>query len=210
MRREVAEAAVAAGARIVNDVSGGLADPRMLDVGRRHGATYVAMHWRAHSDRHAATTRRTTGRAASSRPCATSWRERVEAMLAAGIAATGSCSTRARLRQDRRAQLGAARGASTRSPTSASRVLVGASRKSFLGALLAGGTAGPRPVDDREHAHVALAMLLAQQRGLGAPGARRARQPATRCASWPAATGDGVRTSPPSRLAEPIDEPRMS
>ena len=32
MRAEVAEAALAAGARVVNDVSGGLADPRILDV----------------------------------------------------------------------------------------------------------------------------------------------------------------------------------
>ncbi|MCG8151046.1 dihydropteroate synthase, partial [Pimelobacter simplex] len=51
MRAEVAARAVAAGARIVNDVSGGLADPAILDVVASTGATYVAMHWRAHSDR---------------------------------------------------------------------------------------------------------------------------------------------------------------
>ena len=51
MRAEVAEAAVAAGARIVNDVSGGLADPRILEVVAATGASYVAMHWRAHADR---------------------------------------------------------------------------------------------------------------------------------------------------------------
>src|SRR6478672_10030072 len=50
MRAEVAEAAVGAGATIVNDVSGGLADDRMLAVVADAGATYVAMHWRAHSD----------------------------------------------------------------------------------------------------------------------------------------------------------------
>ena len=50
MRAEVARAALDAGASIVNDVSGGLADPEMLAVVADAGATYVAMHWRAHSD----------------------------------------------------------------------------------------------------------------------------------------------------------------
>src|SRR5919107_4244355 len=50
MRAEVAESAIAAGAAIVNDVSGGLADPRMYAVVADSAATYVAMHWRAHSD----------------------------------------------------------------------------------------------------------------------------------------------------------------
>jgi dihydropteroate synthase len=49
MRHEVAEAALEAGAVLVNDVSGGLADPQVLDVVAEHGAAYVAMHWRAHS-----------------------------------------------------------------------------------------------------------------------------------------------------------------
>ena len=50
MRAEVATEALAAGATIVNDVSGGLADPRILDVVADSEATYVCMHWRAHSD----------------------------------------------------------------------------------------------------------------------------------------------------------------
>jgi dihydropteroate synthase len=41
-------------------------------------------------------------------------------------------------------------------------VLVGASRKSFLGTLLADGDGRPRPVDDREAATMALSLLLAQ------------------------------------------------
>jgi dihydropteroate synthase len=49
MRSEVAEAAVGAGARIINDVSGGLADRRMTAVAARTGAGFVAMHWRGHS-----------------------------------------------------------------------------------------------------------------------------------------------------------------
>ncbi|GAB4086527.1 dihydropteroate synthase [Myceligenerans cantabricum] len=49
-RAAVAERAVAAGARIVNDVSGGLADPAMAPAVADLGVPYVAMHWRGHSD----------------------------------------------------------------------------------------------------------------------------------------------------------------
>lgn len=49
MRAEVAERCVDAGAVVVNDVSGGLADPQMLSTVARLGCVYVAMHWRAHS-----------------------------------------------------------------------------------------------------------------------------------------------------------------
>ena len=49
MRARVAEAAVAAGAVLVNDVSGGLADDAMFATVARLGAPYVLMHWRAHS-----------------------------------------------------------------------------------------------------------------------------------------------------------------
>src|SRR4051794_531057 len=46
MRAEVAEAALDAGATVVNDVSGGLADPAILRVVAERDAAYVAMHWR--------------------------------------------------------------------------------------------------------------------------------------------------------------------
>ncbi|TDQ55224.1 dihydropteroate synthase [Actinorugispora endophytica] len=49
MRAEVAAAAVDAGARLVNDVSGGLADPEMARLVARTGVAYVLMHWRGHS-----------------------------------------------------------------------------------------------------------------------------------------------------------------
>lgn len=49
MRSEVAAAAIAAGARLVNDVSGGLADPQMLPTIAEAGVPCVLMHWRAHS-----------------------------------------------------------------------------------------------------------------------------------------------------------------
>jgi dihydropteroate synthase len=49
MRAEVAARCVEAGAVVVNDVSGGLADPAMLSTVASLGCVYVAMHWRAHS-----------------------------------------------------------------------------------------------------------------------------------------------------------------
>ena len=51
MRAAVAEAALDAGRALVNDVSGGLADPGMRRWSPRAGVPYVAMHWRGHSDR---------------------------------------------------------------------------------------------------------------------------------------------------------------
>jgi dihydropteroate synthase len=49
MRSDVAHAAVAAGATYVNDVSGGLADPQMHQVVAELGTKYILMHWRGHS-----------------------------------------------------------------------------------------------------------------------------------------------------------------
>jgi dihydropteroate synthase len=162
MRAEVAAAALASGARMVNDVSGGLADPRILAVVAGSEATYVAMHWRAHSDTMqdlavydepggvVATVRRELG-------------DRVEAMRAAGI-------------PDDRIVLDPGLGFAKRGEhnwellrgfgelTSLGfPLLVGASRKSFLGALLAAPDGTPRPVTQREQAGHAVTLLLAQQ-----------------------------------------------
>ncbi len=49
MRSEVARRAIEAGASIINDVSGGLADPEMLTTAARLELPYIAMHWRGHS-----------------------------------------------------------------------------------------------------------------------------------------------------------------
>jgi dihydropteroate synthase len=49
MRAQVAEWAVQAGVRLVNDVSGGLADPYMPRLVGKAGIPYVVMHWRGHS-----------------------------------------------------------------------------------------------------------------------------------------------------------------
>ncbi len=161
MRAEVADAAVAAGAGIVNDVSGGLADPDVLRVVASTGVRYVAMHWRAHSDRMTdfATYDGPGGVVGAVRD---ELAARVEALLAAGVAsdrivldpglgfAKGAAHNWALLRGlDEIAALG-------------HPLLVGASRKSFLGRLLAAPDGTERPVDEREHATTALTVVLAQ------------------------------------------------
>jgi dihydropteroate synthase len=162
MRSEVARAAIEAGAAIVNDVSGGLADADMLPVVAATGAAYVAMHWRAHSDtmQQHATYDGPGGVVAAVRD---ELAERVDAMLAAGI-------ERDRIVLD--PGLGFAKTAEhnwtlLRGLEPIARlgypVLVGASRKSFLGSLLAGPDGVARGVEDREHASSALHVLLAQQ-----------------------------------------------
>lgn len=49
MRASVAQAAINNGANIINDVSGGLADPDMLATAARLKTPYIAMHWRGQS-----------------------------------------------------------------------------------------------------------------------------------------------------------------
>jgi len=49
MRASVAEAAIKAGASIINDVSAGLSDNQMLSTTARLKVPYIAMHWRGHS-----------------------------------------------------------------------------------------------------------------------------------------------------------------
>ena len=162
MRAEVARAALDAGATIVNDVSGGLADPLMLTTVAESGATYVAMHWRAHSDRmqELAVYDGPGGVVAAVR---TELAQRVDAMLAAGIEPD-------RIVLD--PGLGFAKVAAhnwdllrdlDQIQALGHPVLVGASRKAFLGSLLTGPDGMRRPVDGREDAGVALTVLLARR-----------------------------------------------
>jgi dihydropteroate synthase len=159
MRHEVAEAALQAGAVLVNDVSGGLADPQILAVAAGHGAAYVAMHWRAHS--------RVMQQLASYDDVLVEVRtelsQRLDAATAAGL-------DPARLVID--PGLGFAKTAGhnwellRRLPeleTLGVPILVGSSRKSFLGSLLGGPDGSPRPVLDREDANVALTTIAAIQ-----------------------------------------------
>jgi dihydropteroate synthase len=163
MRASVAVAALAAGAQVVNDVSGGLADPEMLEVVAQSGATYVAMHWRAHAtDMQAFTDYGPDGVVEGVRR---ELGERLEAIVAAGIdpdrvlldPGLGFAKT---AQHNWELLRGLASLESLGRP-----LLVGASRKSFLGSLLA-VDGRPRAVGERESAHVALVALLAQ-RGVG-------------------------------------------
>ncbi len=156
MRASVAAAAIEAGAEIVNDVSGGLADPQMLPLVGRKGATYVAMHWRGHGD---SMQQRAVYDDVVTDVCR-EMNERVEAALAAGIdperlvldPGLGFAKT-AEHNWQLLAHLDAFSGLGY-------RVLVGASRKTFLGRL--GGREEPVPPTARDAATAATSLLCAQ------------------------------------------------
>jgi dihydropteroate synthase len=156
MRAEVAAAALDAGATVVNDVSGGLADPAILRVVAERDAAYVAMHWRGHAD----TMQQRASYADVVGEVRDELRRRVDDALAAGVSPD-------RLAVD--PGLGFAKTADhnwqllQQLPALDALelpILLGSSRKSFLGALLADDR-GPRPVLDREDANVALTTLAA-------------------------------------------------
>jgi dihydropteroate synthase len=156
-RAAVAAATLDAGAVIVNDVSGGLADPGMGAVIAAAGCPWILMHWRGHS-RDMNQLARYHDVVAEVRAELT---ERVSAAVAAGVAAD-------RLILD--PGLGFAKNAEHNWALTAHLgelialghpVLFGASRKSYLGRLLAGPDGAPRPVDGREAATIATSVLAA-------------------------------------------------
>ena len=116
MRASVAEFALNAGAALVNDVSGGLADPRMPRLVAAAGASYVVVHWRGHS-------REMYARAAYTDVVGEVRDElahRIDEVVAAGVD-RGAHRGRSgpRLRQTTRAQLAAADPPAPTSPCSA-------------------------------------------------------------------------------------------
>jgi dihydropteroate synthase len=160
MRHQVAAAALDAGARIVNDVSGGLADPEILRVVADAGATYVAMHWRAHAD-HMRDFASYDNPGGVVRAVCDELAARVDAALAAGVPTEKlvldpglGFAKRGEHNWQLLADLGPIKALGF-------PLLVGASRKSFLGTLLAGPDGSPRPVDAREAATTALSVVLA-------------------------------------------------
>ena len=161
MRAEVAAAAVDAGAVLVNDVSGGLGDPGMLDQVAALDVAYVAMHWRAQSADMDAYAVYPGGPGGVVDAVLHELAERRDAALAAGIRADmlaldpglGFAKT-AEHNWQLLGALPALRGLGH-------PILVGASRKRFLGALLPGPDGDPRPVEEREDAGVALTALAA-------------------------------------------------
>ncbi|MGW4230329.1 dihydropteroate synthase [Streptomyces sp. NPDC004980] len=179
MRARVAEQAVAAGAALVNDVSGGLADTDMIPVVAAAGVPFVVMHWRGFSES-------MNSRAVYEDVVAevvTELRDRMDAVIEGGVApeqlvidpglgfakdAAHDLSLVAHLPRLR--ELGRP-------------LLVAASRKRFLGHVLAGEGAAPPPARERDAATAAISALSANA------GAWAVRVHAVR------ATADAVRVA---------------
>jgi len=176
-RAAVARVALGAGAVGVNDVSGGLADPEMAAVVADTGCPWVLMHWRGHS--------RDMAALATYADVVLDVRDelrcRVDAALAAGVRAdqlildpglgfakTAEHNWALLDRLDVLLELSLP-------------VLIGASRKAFLGTLLADESGSPRPPDQRDDATAAITAVVAE---LGVWGVR---------VHEPAANVDAVR-----------------
>ncbi|MGW0735017.1 dihydropteroate synthase [Streptomyces sp. NPDC002851] len=160
MRAEVAARAIEAGAWLVNDVSGGRADPEMLPLIAQAGTPYVAMHWRGHS----ADMQANAVYADVVADVVDELRLRVEAALHAGI--SPDCLILdpglgfAKQPEHNWQLLGRLREVAALGYP----MLVGAARKSFLGQLLADPVTGsPRPAELRDAATSAVSVLAATQ-----------------------------------------------
>lgn len=195
MHAEVARRALDAGARIVNDVSGGRADPEMLPLVAEAGVPVVLMHWRGPSatmQSHATYTDVVAEVTAE-------LRGRLDAATAAGVSpeqvildpgigfAKRPEHSWALLRHlDALAALGRP-------------LLVGVSRKGFLGELLAAGSSAggedsdPRPPEGRDAASSVLAGLVAAAGawGVRVHGAASAADAVRVAEAWRAASSGG-------------------
>ncbi|WP_441350757.1 dihydropteroate synthase [Streptomyces sp. TP-A0874] len=156
-RASVAEAAIDAGAVLVNDVSGGLADPLMARLVARTGVDWVLNHSRGTSrDMYAAAVYEDV----VGEVCA-ELLERVDAAVAAGVDPGQlildpglGFAKRAEHNWELLARLDALR-------TLGLPVLVGASRKRFLASVLTGDE-GARAADRRDAATLATTVMAAQ------------------------------------------------
>ncbi|MFJ8754310.1 dihydropteroate synthase [Streptomyces sp. NPDC102441] len=179
MRAGVAEQSVAAGAVLVNDVSGGLADPGMIPVVADAGVPFVVMHWRGFSE--SMNSRAVYGDVVGE--VLAELQERMEAVIEGGVdpeklvidPGLGFAKNAAQdltlvAHLDRLCDLGRP-------------LLVAASRKRFLGRVLAGEGAAPPPARERDAATAAISALSA------AAGAWAVRVHAVR------ATADAVRVA---------------
>jgi dihydropteroate synthase len=163
MRTQVAEPAIAAGARVVNDVSGGQADPAMLRLIAESGLAYICMHWRGHSEDMQSKASYADVVADVVAELRTQLDEADRAGIAAdkviidpgfGFAKTAEHNWELLDRLDEFDVL--------QRP-----LLVGVSRKTFLGRLLAKPDGIPRPPKLRDDATTALTTVLALRRVWG-------------------------------------------
>jgi dihydropteroate synthase len=200
MRADVARAAVDAGACLINDVSGGRADSGMAHVAARAGVPFVVMHWRGHADRMETMTEYedVVGEVAKE------IERQIDVMVTAGVdpgqvivdPGLGFAKTRRDdwallTRVDALVQLGRP-------------VLVAASRKRFLGTLLADPTTGfPRPARARDAATAAVSALVAAR---GVWAVRVHEIPASADAVRVAAALHGAVRDGGSRRADPAPE----
>ncbi|MGY1736462.1 dihydropteroate synthase [Geodermatophilus sp. SYSU D00684] len=157
-RTEVAEAALEAGAVLVNDISGGLADDGMAALVADAGVPWVLMHWRGHSREMYA---QATYGDVVAEVCA-ELSARVDAALAAGVDAAQLVLDPGLGFAKQAAHNWALLAALPRVVSLGLPVLVGASRKSFLGRLLAGPDGALRPAPGRDAATLATTVLAAE------------------------------------------------
>ncbi|MCI0385276.1 dihydropteroate synthase [Streptomyces sp. CNQ085] len=160
MRASVAERAVEAGARLVNDVSGGRADPRMVPMVATADVPYVVMHWRGQSidmnDRavYTDTVTEVIGEL----------REAVDRAVAGGIAPERIVVDPGLGFAKQAAHDLALVDATARLRRELGRpVLVAASRKRFLGRVLAGDGGETPPARERDAATAAVSALVARE-----------------------------------------------
>ena len=156
-RAAVAEAALEAGAIMVNDVSGGLADPAMAPTIARSRVPWVLMHWRGHSDR--------MDELACYQDVVADVRvelvARVDAAVLAGVDSGALVLDPGLGFATTAAHNWALLGNLQVLTELGFPVLLGASRKRFLATLLAGADGSPRRADEREIATVAVSALAA-------------------------------------------------
>ncbi|HVE96011.1 MAG TPA: dihydropteroate synthase [Pseudonocardiaceae bacterium] len=156
-RAAVAEAALEAGAIMINDVSGGLADPAMAPAMARCRVPWVLMHWRGHSDR--------MDELACYQDVVADVRAelvaRVDAAVLAGVDPGALVLDPGLGFAKTAAHNWALLGNLNVLADLGFPVLLGASRKRFLAALLAAADGSPRRADDRDIATAAVSALAA-------------------------------------------------
>ena len=159
MRGSVAEQAVGAGATLVNDVSGGLADPAMIPVVAAARVPFVVMHWRGQSID-------MNNRAVYDdvlREVLAELRTGLDRAVAGGVD-PGRIVLDPGLGFAKNAQHDLTLLAHLRELRALDRpLLVAASRKRFLGRVLAGDAAAPPPARERDAATAAVTAIAARE-----------------------------------------------